>query len=103
MIADVYTVRQAGILIPERDSRGQVPLHGNLCLQTHWISETRSKPALILHETSNVTAAAIKAILFEPKLVHMGDAWMRFQGWEVLEQPGQGRQIVLQEWRCLLK
>lgn len=102
MHAEVHFVRRQGIKIPERDSRGISPLKGTLTLGHRWVSDTKTLPALELHESSPGSERGLLAILFEPRLTSMHSNWMRFNGYEVL-QIGDARQLVIQEWRCYIR
>lgn len=100
MIADVYTGRRAGFKIPE--SERTTPTRGTIALESVWVTETRTKPAMVLHVLNGGGLRNVKAILYEPELVALGGDVVRFKGWELIDYPGQGKQAVIQEWRCVL-
>jgi hypothetical protein len=102
MIVNVYKVREAGFKIPSREADCQHPMKGALRLERLWVSDTRTKRALVLRKVSDVTSNGLISVLYEPDMTALGDSWMRFKGWEILEYLGRGRQLVVQEWRCVL-
>lgn len=100
MQAQVTLIRHYGAKIPERELRSIKPLIGRLRLNDRWISQTRTKPALELLRLEDCTGLDVVVILFEPRLVSMRDATMRFVGYEVLPVEGGKKALAVQEWRC---
>lgn len=100
MKAQVTLIRHYGVKIPERDLQGIKPLVGDLRLNERWISQTRTKAALELQRLEDCTGLDVIAVLFEPRLVSMRDATMRFVGFEALPVEGGKKALAVQEWRC---
>jgi len=101
MRVELHIVRRYGIKLPDREAAGIDPLHGDLRLCERWVSPTKALPALELTATGISVASGLLAILYEPKIVALGSNWMRFSGYEV-HQLGDQKQLVIQDWRCLV-
>ena len=101
MKAEVHLVRRCGIKIPEKEAAGFPPLVGELRLDQTWITKGRTLPALILTAAGITNETGMLAVLYEPRIVMLGNNWMRFTGFEVLLQ-GDEKQLVVQDWRCYL-
>jgi len=99
MKAEVHLVRRRGIKIPEKEAAGVPPLVGILHLDQTWVTKSRTLPALILTAVGVTNETGRLAILYEPRIVMLGNNWMRFTGFEVLRQ-GEDKQLVVQDWRC---
>ena len=101
MKAEVHLVRRCGIKIPAKEAAGVPPLVGFLHLDQTWVTKSRTLPALILTAVGVTNATGRLAILYEPRIVMLGNSWMRFTGFEMLRQ-GEEKQLVVQDWRCYL-
>lgn len=99
MKAEVHLVRYCGIKIPDKEAAGRPPLVGILRLDQTWVTKSRTLPALILTAVGVTNGSGMLAILYEPRIVLLGDSWLRFSGFEMLRQ-GDEKQLVVQDWRC---
>ena len=99
MKAEVHRVRRCGIKIPEKESAGMPPLVGMLHLDHTWVTKSRTLPALTLTAVGVTNETGMLAILYDPRMVMLGNNWMRFTGFEMLRQ-GDEKQLVVQDWRC---
>lgn len=99
MKAEVHFIRRCGVKIPDKEAAGMPPLVGELHLDQAWVTKGRTLPALLLSAVGVTNGTGMLAILYEPRIVMLGNSWMRFTGYEVLRQ-GDEKLLVVQDWRC---
>ena len=99
MKVEVHFVRRYGIKITDREAAEIQPLVGNLMLCEERVSAMRTLPTLSLITSGVTNGAGLLAVLYEPKIIMLGNNWMRFSGYELIRR-GDEKQLVVQDWRC---
>ncbi len=99
MKVEVHLVRRSGIKIPDREVSGVLPLVGDLMLHEERVSANRTLPTLSLTASGVTNGAGLLAVLYEPRIIMLGNNWMRFSGYELIRR-GDEKQLVVQDWRC---
>lgn len=104
MQVEIHPLRRNGFRIPNREHGRGEPLRGTLVIEACWLTETQKRRAAILyrHGTHSAAKEHIIAKLFEPEIKMLAGARFVLTGWELVEWKEQGRQIVMQEWPCLV-
>ena len=99
MKVEVHFVRRHGIKISDREAAGILPLVGDLMLCEERVSAMRTLPTLSLTASGITNSAGLLAVLYEPRIIMLGNNWMRFSGYELIRQSDE-KQLVVQDWRC---
>ena len=93
----IQKLRYQGQRLPPQDWQNTPPLVGNLSLHQVHFKGFGSVEVLELWEISNQTQDGKLAVLYEPRLVSLGNELMLFRGVETIGKAG-----VVQEWRVEL-
>ena len=99
MKVEVHFVPRHGIKISDREAAGILPLVGDLMLCEERVSAMRTLPTLSLTASGITNGAGLLAVLYEPRIIMLGNSWIRVSGYQLIHR-GDEKQLVVQDWRC---